>query len=366
MKIGILTFHCAHNYGAVLQAFALKEFLISKGEDAFIINYRPDYLLRPYKWFRFAYWFSFNPFRCIIKILVEFALLPQRYRRYKSFEKFINQKLRPVNIDLNSKETDINLFILGSDQIWNPDITGGKFDEIFFGRFPAAHKKKVITYAASSGGYNLLKCKTEFQTLVSGIDKISVREDSLLEVLRNLNIDAEKVVDPTLLAGKEIFEKIAIKPEINGPYVLVYEIHRHKDTYVIANQIAKEINAKVITLASYITYKERKNQQVVSPEEFVGYFKYADFIITSSFHGTIFSVMFNRNFFSMKFGNEVDNRTASFLKMIGLEDRMFRSYDASNGCKYDDIIQWLLVKSMNEDMLQKSRKYLDNFCSHIC
>ena len=143
MKIGILTFHCAHNYGAVLQCYAMQEFLRSKGHDVEVINYRPNYLLKPYKIFNVKRFSSKKPIRILKGLILEFLLFPVRLKRFYGFENFINNKLiLSKTVTKESIPSNYDIYIVGSDQIWNPKITKG-FDEIYFCRFPFEKGKKV-------------------------------------------------------------------------------------------------------------------------------------------------------------------------------------------------------------------------------
>ena len=150
MKIGILTFHCAHNYGAVLQCYAMQEFLRCKGHDVEVINYRPKYLLEPYKTFKVKRFLSKKPIRLSKGVIIEFILFPTRLKRFNGFEKFIKNRLSlSEKATCSSISPKYDVYIAGSDQIWNPKITHG-FDSVFFADFPfIKNMKKYISYAAS-------------------------------------------------------------------------------------------------------------------------------------------------------------------------------------------------------------------------
>ena len=149
MKIGILTFHCAHNYGAVLQCYATQEFLRGKGYDVEVINYRPYYLLHPYQLFNYRRVLCKNPIRLIKKFIQELLLFPVRYKRWRAFEGFINEQLQLGSVVTNKLPIDCDVYLIGSDQVWNPKITNG-FDDVYFAQFPFAKaKKRYVAYAAS-------------------------------------------------------------------------------------------------------------------------------------------------------------------------------------------------------------------------
>jgi hypothetical protein len=327
MKTGILTFFCAHNYGAVLQAYALQEYLLGLGHDAGIIDYRPEYLTEPYK--------IFSRKRCkqptlllSVKVLLgECSRLPRRYKKYKAFGSFINRRLRLLKLDLNDPESDIDVFVFGSDQIWSSEISGG-LDHVFLGNFNAAGGKKLIAYAASAGKDVLNETETaQLKKALQSFTAIGVREAGLQETLQQLTHKPVcHVLDPTLLVTRDVFERIAVEPPVKQPYVLIYQVSgKASELFQLAAGIAKEIKAVVLEMASGITeWKKREGQiECASPEAFIGYFKHAHCVVTSSFHGTAFSVIFQKPFYTLRLNIASDERFVSLLEKIGLSDRMF-------------------------------------------
>ena len=217
-KIGILTFHCAHNYGAVLQCYALQETLKKMGHDVEVIDYRPQYLLSPYAVFNINRIKSNNPLKIIKRSIRETILLGVRLKRYYTFYQFIKNKL-----SLSSRITKYNIpesydvYIMGSDQIWNPKITEG-FDPVYFGNFNFQKgSKKYISYAASMEANELNnQAKNTYKKFLKNFDSISVRENQLAELLQPLSEkNIETVLDPTLLADNQIWDNIAQKPDIS-------------------------------------------------------------------------------------------------------------------------------------------------------
>ena len=147
MRVGILTFHCAHNYGAVLQCYALQEVLRGMGNEVEVINYCPSYLTDVYKVVNIHRVLSRNPLRMAKRSIVEVLTLSNRIRRYRGFDRFINSWLTlSASRDVTP---DYDVYVMGSDQIWNPSLTHG-FDGRFFGDFPFPKEgRKYVSYAAS-------------------------------------------------------------------------------------------------------------------------------------------------------------------------------------------------------------------------
>lgn len=321
MKIGILTFHRAHNYGAVLQAYGLQEYIKQQGHDVSIIDYSPDYLTNNYRKFSIYNWISKNPIRALSRFLSELVLFSVRIVRWNKFDRFTNERLNLKPYRADKRFSEFDAVVLGSDQIWNFQITGGKFDEVYFG---GDAKGRIIAYAASNQSSELSSEEKDFYTdRLSRMYAIGVRENVLQRLLQPLTeIPVEFVIDPTLLAGREVYQKIAVCPKGNKRYVLIYEIVPHDFTYRIARRLADQLNAEIVELVAGPSIRRmRQKRQAVSPEEFVGYFEHAACVVTTSFHGTSFSIMFRKPFYAIRQDKPVDIRLASLLSSIGLRDR---------------------------------------------
>ncbi len=342
MRIGILTFHCAHNYGAVLQCYALQETLKGMGHDVDVIDYRPEYLLASYRKFSIDRFISKNPFTLIRKTTRELWVLDKRIKRYYAFNDFISSNLH-LSKRINGKfiPPDYDIYIIGSDQIWNPRITCG-FDSVYFGGFQFAKgKRKYISYAASMGLQELGDSDKKFYaSALQNLDSISVREfqtASLLQPLTSKKV--ETVLDPTLLVDVRIWDAMAVAPRIGKKYVLVYQIGIDSDIIKMARKIAKETDAVVVEIMAGIYSRKSKYRiQCATPKEFLGWLKYANCVVTNSFHGTAFSVIFNRPFYNIA-GNRNDVRSLSFLESIGLENRVKakKSFPAFSEIDYSDV-----------------------------
>lgn len=325
MKIGILTFHCAHNYGAVLQCFALQEYLKSIGHDVEIIDYRPTYLLKPYSRFRIGRILSRNPLRLVKNTIRESLMFFSRYKRYKNFNSFIRNRL---NLSLSVKNKNIpdkyEAYIIGSDQIWNSRITKG-FDDIYFASFPFEKgQRKYVSYAASMEVLELSReQKLYLEKSLVNFDQISVRENNLRDFLQPFTSkEVWQVIDPTLLVCSSSWYDMAISPKIKTKYVLVYQVRVNQRTIETAHEIAKQIGGIVIEAVAWLNWRCLKNKyQTTSPEEFLGLIKHADCVVTTSFHGTAFSVIFNRPFYTLLLDDGKNSRSLSLLNSLGLNER---------------------------------------------
>lgn len=357
MKIGLLTFHSAHNYGAVLQAYATQEIIKELGYKIEVIQYNPDYLIKQ----RIFPLSKHTPFVIKLKVIAEGLLtFASRLSRKNKFEKFIKNRLQLSPKKYHSlpfkKNEDYDYYIMGSDQIWNIMLTKG-FDNIYLGNFSTKLGAKKIAYAASMSHYNLTSLqKKEFSNFLKNFSKISVREKELEELLSSeYNTQSTVVLDPTFLINSEKWSKIAVKPNVSRKYVLLYSIDLRDDAFRIAKRIANEIDAELIELTMSVTRKVFANKyQTVSPEDFVGLFKHAEFVVTSSFHGTAFSVIFNKPFYSIANGSDKDSRQKTILENLGLIER-FISRDSSPNVKELD---YTLPNTYLEKMRESSVEFL--------
>ncbi len=323
MRIGILTFHCAHNYGAVLQGYALQEVLKNLGHEVKVINYRPYYIVNAYKTLKLV--LSRHPLWMVKHTISEILIYPRSVRRHEAFTRFIEGRLNLTSpCDKKSIVSDIDAYIFGSDQIWNTGITSG-YDDIFWGKLPFEKgNKKYITYAASMGKDSVADDdKKRIAEYMNNFDAISVRENSLKNMLSPLtDKNVQLVLDPTLLAPRSVWDKLDDNIEERG-YVLVYQVRKNKNTIELANHIAHQLNAKVITLEANINWRMGQNKKsCASPEDFVSYIKHASCVVTTSFHGTAFSVIFNKPFYCLELGDGADGRSKSLLHSLLLDDRM--------------------------------------------
>lgn len=310
MRIGILTFHRALNYGAVLQCYALQQVLKEMGNDVEVIDYRPDYIEK-YRdlWNRYLIKNAKGVCAKLKAVLSIVLRMSPKRRATKKFDGFIDRHLKvsaKVVVNVEDIPEDYDVYILGSDQIWNPVICNG-YSPVFWGQFEHNNKSKLITYAVSLGLRSLPETdKERVKQYLSSFHAISVRENSLKIVLTELNsMNCSVVLDPTLLTESKLFDRIAIKPSLEN-YVLLITLEKDSHAMEFSLRIAQQLNCRVVRLSALsVSYWERLthktiNRLGVSPEEYCGLFKYATCIVSISFHATAFSLMFKRNFYLLE------------------------------------------------------------------
>lgn len=325
-KIGILTIHSAHNYGAMLQAYATKAFLMKHEKCVDIINYQPAFLDYPYKAFNIDRMFrSKRPKYLVPAIIREFSLYWLRKKRRIRFEDFFNKYICPNMIPVMTIPSDYDIYIVGSDQVWNTDITL-TYEKPYFADFPFPHEsKRYISYASSLGKDSLNNYEiNEFSKMLKNFDCISVRENSARKLLQPLVSKNIKVVlDPTLLLNRKDWNAIcSSKRIINEKYVLVYQIFENPNVLLKAKNIAQEIGARVFQLVAWPNRALSDQENLQGPSDFVSLIRDADFVVTTSFHGTAFSVIFEKDFYVVRLNNGRDGRAENLLSSINLQNRI--------------------------------------------
>lgn len=339
MKVGILTFHRALNYGAVLQCFALQETLKELNCSVAVIDYRPDYIEKYRKVFSCYSLHNRRGLKDKTKeLLVRSLLAKKTIRARTAFDCFLDEFLNIESFNsLDELETNYDAIVIGSDQVWSPTIGNG-FDYIYWGNFPHS-RTKLVSYAASIGGHNTISNEMwgRISNLLSNFDSISVRESSFAEQLsKHTGQITTVVLDPTLLVDKQKYDSIAQYPDYNN-YLLLFLIVEDKNAIRFAEEIASEKGLKIIRIKAIEEFEKCDKNIIdyysIMPQRFLGYFAKADFIVTNSFHGTAFSLIFQKYFYSLD-STKID-RAKSLLDSLGLSDRIINSQELGHYTEID-------------------------------
>lgn len=330
MKIGILTFHRAINYGALLQCYALYVVLKSMGHKVEVIDYRPDSIEYDRKYFTIKDFKSKRLNEKFVYLVSRVLQINSRKRMKIKFDDFINTNIKLsktiMTKDCLSKGYDAIIF--GSDQIWNPEICYG-FDDVYMGQFNGGKAKK-IAYAASVGRMELITddVSQKFKKYIEVYDFLSVREQTLQIMLADrFNIKCDVVCDPSLLPSREMYYKMTHPVSDNNYIALILE--KNPSAEIFAKRISKQIGAKVLRLCAQNNPLSRSIFEVrkeLSPSDFLSYIRYARCVITDSFHSTSFSVIMHTNFYTLR--RKMNNdRSETILNVAGLSDRIVNSTD---------------------------------------
>ncbi len=347
MKIGILTFYYCKNYGAFLQAFALKKYLETLGHDTFFVNYKIKSLIKRYTLFPYYKERSFlgnlkANFRAIFEI-------KNRSLRISKFNSFSKEYFKEKGI---YSRNDADLIFVGSDQVWNPKLTYG-YDEIYYGILAKKYNIPHFTYAVSCPASLLT---LDIKSYLSNFKKIGVRERELQSTLKKMfDVDSVMTLDPTLLFTVSFYNKLIESQPValKQNYLLSYNLMSNKSQTECAITYAKDRNLTYVGMHD-IAFK------TAGPLDFLSLIKNAKYIFSSSFHGTVFSILFHKKFMCFLSGDERDERILSLLEALKLEQCIY-----SKDKPLFPNVNWVEVDKKMEDMREKSKLYITNILKNV-
>lgn len=368
-EIGAITFHSSYNHGSVLQAYALQAFCeknFGATHNYHIINLRTKRQKEYYS----------KPCGCASKNLLKRLIVKILYAKYmrcfrmrkEAFETFISDRLNttqefPTCEAIRNARLNYDYYISGSDQIWNYPILD--FDWSFFLEFCDTGKK--ISYAASFGPKRRVRDKKDEKRIrddLATYDDISVRELGSLKIYHDITgrADGEIHVDPTLLLDASEWDELANERLIDGDYIFLYDLKSSKVAYEIADRLSKHYRIPVVVVKEnakmQILYRRFLKKYEAGPCDFLSLVKNAKIVVSSSFHGTIFSMIFGKPFVAVDAKH--DNRISDILRKAKLEKRMVDKIDeipTENDLLKTDYreINMLIKKERS-----RSRKYLSD------
>lgn len=364
MKIGILTFLGVENCGALLQAYASSNIVKNMQNDVELIN-----LISNNEAQRKSNSNLKNKAFLARKIYSMF--FPRSLKRRKIlFENFRKEYLPiyPQGKRIGENELEeickkYECIICGSDQIWSQDPKLYDRSDAYFINFDFNGRR--ISYAASFGD-NLdyaEENKNHILSYIEKFDSVSVREQEAQKFLSNNNISSEVTVDPTLLISKSQWEKLAVSPNNKEDYILYFSVNSRKYSINIAKKLAKQTGLKVIELNPHPKSWNSGfiKKYGIGPCEFLGYILNAKYIVTNSFHGTVFSILFNKPFlaaFDEKDGNIIkENRKYTLIEKVGLQDSIMTESKTID-LKTINHIPWDDVNAKIEQLKKESMEYL--------
>ena len=324
-KIATITFHQAVNYGAVLQAYALQKTICELNYPNEILNYDCSKIRLGYEPFLIK---KILHIKSAIHMILNFYI---RWQKKRKFEKFISNNLEISALigktELPLQEEKYSLFIAGSDQVWNYNITNS--DGSYFLDFINDNRKKC-SYAASFGISILPKDKMEmYSNYLKNFNAISVREKSGANLVNNI-VGRTAVVDldPVFLLSAREWEKLCCKQEkISCKYILVYTVGAPDKVYQNAKNLRDKTGFKIINIKYNLSLRNKAGKigdclYTVGPEEFVNFLKNAEIIVTNSFHAVAFSIIFNKEFF-VEINDNLSTRITDLLTSLNIDGRYF-------------------------------------------
>lgn len=349
-KIGLISFHRANNYGAVLQAYALSDIIKRLGYNPITIDYKNQSIENSYA----LYYFKGRSLKSIISGAITYHIRKKKKYKYEDFRsKFLTlyevTDLFSMNCDIFSK------FITGSDQVWNYKII--LFDKVYFLNFVYDHKKKN-SYAASFGFDRVPdEFLDDYKKLLSDFNHISVRESQGANIIKELiGRDAEVCLDPTMLLSGDEWCKISHDFKSKKDYILIYQMATSQSLLDFAVYLSKKTNCDIIYISDAIRKRIKATYASgIGPLEFLGLLKNAKYVVTNSFHGTAFSINFNKPFFveMLPPPANVNSRLKSILDIFDL-----RSRQIING-NNDNIFNEIDYTSVNQKLELERQRSLD-------
>lgn len=355
MRIGILTFCNAYNLGAALQSFSLQKAVEQKGHDSELIDYRCTAIEKMHRLMPLLQR-GISLKRRLYNLAYNIVFFPRRIR-FNKFQKLTKRSKAYSRDTIRFTNDKYDLFISGSDQVFNLELTGN--DRTFYLDFVSDGIK--ASYAASLGVY-LDDKKEQYYTDLQSFDNLSVREKSSAKMLYDkLGISAEIVPDPVFLHSSEEWIRLLDSSENNRrKYVLVYSLIEDKQLYDIAQMVAmnKGLKTYVITKALRPLGKAEKVFRNTGPRQFIDLIAGAEYVVTNSFHGTAFSLIFKKQFATV-LPPVASDRIRDLLESVGLYDCIIESSSKVNM----NTIDYSEVEDRITAMKNKGEKYLEEILS---
>lgn len=374
MKIGLLSVY-NNNYGSILQAYALQSILRNHGDDTEIIFYKKTNIVKQAKRLLYIPLLKAT-FKMKWKAIYCKAFHKDTYNkvllsREKAFSDFIHEhmyfsKVYVGRYALIMGADKYDCFVLGSDQVWNPMNLGGDFYTMTF----IPDNKVKITYAPSFGVSQIPKSQMKkTKEYLQRIDYISVRENDGVRIVKELiGRDVQQVVDPTILIDRAIWDKQIGERLIKEEYIFSYFISANEKYREFVKSLAQKSKKRIVTIPhvdEFVKADEGFGDIVptdVGPFQFVNLISNAAYVCTDSFHGSVFSTLYERPFFTFgRYSNDgadsTNSRLYSFLKLIGMENRMYKPDQVLE--KKDLLVpDFTIAKENLERLRSESEEYL--------
>lgn len=359
-KVGILTFHNAYNYGAILQSYALTTYINTIGVKSELVRYNSSAIDKRYN----KYITKGNVKKkatFLFKRLLLGYMEKNKKEKFKNFTQkhtFVSEKAYGFSEELVELNDSYSHLIVGSDQVWNLSLT--EKDTAFLFDFETGNLK-LASYAASVGHEEINDDEKKiFKEHLRKFDMISIREQKTASMISEIlpEKDVEVNCDPVFLLPKEEWEKIAIVPK-EKDYILVYLLQASNEAYEFVKNLSKHTQKEVVVIATGLSKKLKARYLYdLGPEEFVGYFLNASHVITNSFHGVSFSILFNKEYYFelLKVDSRTNLRLNNIVKLFGHEDR-----NIANTIGITDRLDSEAINLRISNEIARADKYLKTF-----
>lgn len=349
MKIKLISIHdIGINFGSTLQACALYDFIKQNGyDDVTVINYKPSYA------------YHHGKIGQAVKKALFFKDVTTQNKRFKQYYKnHCHLTEEYVDNSLLIKEKDADVFIVGSDQVWNEYYDAGR-DAAYYLKFTDCKRK--MSYASSVGQIQSDEAIIRLKKNIEDFRFISVREKPSVEQLHKVGLEqAIHVLDPVFLQDKEYYLNPVFENEY-GDYLLVYAVNTDPVMDKVVTEIARRLKLKVVLVGGFIQkYKHDFYLRDIGPSEFVNLINNAKFVVANSFHATAFCIMLNKQF-ALVNPNVSSLRLSDMLDTAGIIDRIILSENDIENALMP--IDYGKVNPIIMQLQNMSRQYLLNSLS---
>ena len=347
MKIKLLTFSLGDSFGAIMQAYALSYTLRKMGHEVELFNLT---------WYR-----AFKQ-----QVYLTVTGVKHRFSKFRKNYLPAYTKKCKTNVDLYEASKGADLCIVGSDQVWNPQITH-KYALNYFFDFLDSDTKRG-SYAASFGDikWNYPEYTIRIQSLLNKFSFISSREETGVDICTNIfNADCVKVVDPTLLLPSYI-ELLKGKKKKTG--IVSFSLSNSVGWNNLLSDLSNQMSMNVYVINPITSFSQLSRRctfrykPFITIESWLRYIYEGEIVVTDSFHGLVFAILFNRNFISISPGR--DERIKSLLNSLGLENRFYNTIMEVDNC-WKEPINWEMVNDKLAHLRQESLLYLENCINRI-
>lgn len=327
MKIGVITLHRVRNYGSSLQTLATQNFLKENGCNAEIIDYYPERYTSKGLLKRLKYKsekLEHNPILLFgARVIISFSYIKKKIIFDSFLKRYINLTPKTYRSEQELKENTppADAYCTGSDQVWNSHWNEGIDSPFYLSFLPESSYK--FSYAASIGNAMLEKQEENaVEPMLKQYNHIAVRENVGVDIMQSMGIKAQQMLDPTLLFTGEQWQKYTSSKFEKKNYVVTYNLHHDKRIDEYASQLAKENGLKVYNISYNLHDIVRKGTLKWCPtiEEYLGLIRDAQYVVTDSFHATVFSILFHTKFMAI-YPEQASSRIRSILSLTSLEER---------------------------------------------
>lgn len=351
MNVDFITYHRAESFGAMLQAYALQHYLISLGHNVRIIDYYENYKIINTQ-------FKVDSVRSLAKNFMvkrhcsDLKTAVQRFNKFAAENYRVTEYFRDYSeLQNNYKAADIVL--AGSDQIWNPT----RMKAPFFLRFVSGESLKA-SYASSLGVSNIPnETKGKLKDYLSDFAMLSIREPEHQQFIEKITgKQVEVLIDPTLLLSKSDWVRLEKPIKVERPYILVFTLYKPDWLSSELKALRRETKLDIVVIDNLGFIRLYSNRKIydAGPSEFLWLIHNADLVVTSSFHATVFSIIYKKDFYSI-INPVAQSRQKNLLSIFNLESREM----VKPGYRCDTSIDYAMVQMIRNQEVYRSKIYFD-------